>query len=293
MPELDLNLVSPESSAEVPSQGTMQPTEQTGETKFSSAFARLAKKEQLLRKEKESFSSEREALKKELEELKAYKEKFTGWESKKANARLNPKAVLDDLGLSFDEIQEYYLNGAQPSANALVDELRKELEQTRSEFQKKLEEKEIESQRLQVERQEKEYKWTLSKAIQESDAEFLKAHESPDDTLYQLIKSWYEKNGEVLDTTEAIKLLETELESDFNRRYGKLDKVSRMFKAHLGTPMQTPQFQERTGGPVPSYSSQAYKQRTMPTAPMGASGADRKLSEAERIQLAASLMTKK
>jgi hypothetical protein len=292
MPEFDPNLESSIESG-VPTNGDTQQPETTGDSKFSSAFARLAKKEQSLRKERESFSSEREALKKELEELKSYKEKYTGWESKKANARLNPKAALDDLGLSFDELQEYFLNGGQPSANALVEELRKELESTKSEFQKKLEEKELESQRLQVERQEREFKWQLSKAIQDSDAEFLKAHDAPDDTLYQLIKSWYEKNGEVLDTTEAIKLLESELEDQFNKRYGKLDKVSRMFKAHLGTPMQTPQFQERSPGPVPSYTSQAYKQRTMPSAPMGASGADRKLSEAERIQLAASLMTKK
>lgn len=277
MSDLDLGLESSIESGAPNTNGVTQQPETNGDSKFSSAFARLAKKEQMLRKERESFVSEREALKKELEELKSYKEKYTGWESKKANARLNPKAALEDLGLSFDEIQEYFLNGGQPSANALVEELRKELESTKSEFQKRLEEKELESQKLQVERQEREYKWQLNKAIQDSDASFLKAHDDPDGTLYGLIKSWYEKHGEVLETGEAITMLETELEAEFNRKFGKLDKVARMFKSNLGTPMQEPQF----------------RQKTMPSAPMGASGMERKMSEQERVALAAQMLQKK
>lgn len=243
--------------------------------KFSTAFSRLAKKEQALRKEREQFFQERDKYKQEQTDYQALKEKIEAFEQAKANARLNPKAVLDEMGLSFEELQEYFLNGAQPSANTLVEQLRKELEQTKSEFQKKLEEKELENTRIQTEKQEREFKYQLSHKIQESDAEFLKKQDNPDEILYQLMKGWYEKHGEVIEVSEAIKFLESELEDEFDRKYGKLDKVAQRFKAHLGTPMQEPQ----------------YRQRTLPSnAPFGSTQSQQKLSEAERIQAAAAMM---
>jgi len=270
------DLETPTSPAETDAPtGVTQPAESTGDSRFSSAFARLAKKEQQLRKERESFLSERDKYKTEQTEYQTLKEKMAAFEQAKANARLNPKAVLDEMGLSFEELQEFFLNGAQPSANLLVDQLRKELEQTKSEFQKRLEEKELETQRIQTERQEREFKYQLSQQIQASDADFLKAHDAPEETLYQLMKGWYDKHGEVLDASEAIKLIESELEAEFDRKYGKLDKVTSKFKAHLGTPMQEPQ----------------YRQRTLPTsAPFGSTQPQQKLSDAERIQAAAAMM---
>jgi hypothetical protein len=164
------------------------------------------------------------------------------------------------------------LNGAQPSANTLVEQLRRELEDTKSEFQKQLEQKELESNRLQMERQEREFKFTLQKDIEASDADFLKASDDPQDTVYRLIQGWYEKNGEVLPTKDAIELIEKELESDFNKRFGKLNKVASMFKSNLGTPMQQPAY------------------RSIPQGPVGQPGVERRMSERERQEAAARLL---
>lgn len=246
--------------------GVIQPPQEPKADRFSTAFSKLAKKEQALRREKESFSKERE-------ETLTLKEQVKAWESAKRNAKLDPKAALEQLGLNFEEIQEYFLNGAQPSANTLVEQLRRELEETKSEFQKRLEEKELEASKSQSERQEREFKFMLSKEIESSDADFLKASDDPQDTVYRLIQGWYEKNGEVLPTKDAIELIEKELESDFNRRFGKLNKVASMFKANLGTPMQQPAY------------------RSMPQGPIGQPGVERRLSERERQEAAARLLS--
>lgn len=248
------------------SNGAIQPPQEPKADRFSAAFSKLAKKEQALRREKESFSKERE-------ETLTLKEQVKAWESAKRNAKLDPKAALEQLGLNFEEIQEYFLNGAQPSANTLVEQLRRELEETKSEFQKRLEEKELEASKSQSERQEREFKFMLSKEIESSEADFLKASDDPQDTVYRLIQGWYEKNGEVLPTKDAIELIEKELESDFNRRFGKLNKVASMFKANLGTPMQQPAY------------------RSMPQGPIGQPGVERRLSERERQEAAARLLS--
>jgi len=249
-----------------PNSGVIQPPQEPKTDRFSTAFSKLARKEQALRKEKESFSKERE-------EAQTLKEQIQAWESAKRNAKLDPKAALEQLGLNFEEIQEYFLNGAQPSANTLVEQLRRELEETKSEFQKRLEEKELEANRAQIERQKQEFKFTVQKEIESSDADFLKASDDPSDTVYRLIEGWYEKNGEMLSTKEAIELIEKELEADFNKRFGKLNKVASMFKANLGPPMQQPAY------------------RSIPQGPVGQPGVERRMSERERQEAAARLLS--
>jgi hypothetical protein len=245
--------------------GEIQPVEEKKSERFSSAFSKLARKEQALRKEKESFLKERE-------ESSHLKEKITAWERAKSNAKLDPKSALEQLGLNFEEIQEYFLNGAQPSANTLVEQLRRELEETKSQFQKQLEEKEQQQTQAQIERQEREFKFSIQSEIEKSEAEFLKASDEPQETVYRLIQGWYDKNGEVLPTKDAIELIEKELEQDFQKRFGKLNKVTSLFKAHLGEPMQAPAF------------------RSIPQGPIGNSGVDRRMSEQERVAAAARLM---
>lgn len=241
-------------------------TEKSQGPSYSQKLSALMKREQRLRSERESLTKDRqeiEGLKDELARARAAREK----------AKLNPKAYLEEAGLTFEEIQEFFLNGEQPSSSTLESELEKRME----ERFKSLEEKELELQKKQVEQQAAQYKSGLKSFIESSDCEFLKATDAPEELVYDLMLSYFEHSKaagdpKVLSPEEAVKLIEDSLEQEFENRFLKLGKVqAKLTKKPEEMPFSRP--------------SQTLSNST----PMGSLATEppRRLSEAERLAAAA------
>ena len=237
--------------------------ESSNEPLFSQKFSSLAKKEQRLR-------AEREALTKDREELQSLQAEIKKFRDAKERAKLNPQGLLDLGGLTFEEVQEFYLNNSTPTTTAVESELRREL----NELKASLEQKEIQQHQSSVETQERQYKESLASFIAGSDAEFLKSEPNAAEIVYQKMFEHFQKHQAVLEPSEAVEMLEKEKEKEFEERYLKIGKVKNKF-------LQAPNESERR----PQTLSQSLS-NSMPTGSL-ASDPARGLTEKERMQAAA------
>lgn len=185
---------------------------------FSQKFSSLAKREQRLRAEREALSKDKEELNSVRDELKKFKEA-------QAKAKLNPQALLELGGLTFEEIQDFYLNNSTPTTSALESELRKEI----NELKAALENQQIERKQSEVSKQEQAYIDSLGQFIAGSDAEFLKADPDAAQTVYQYMFDHYKKHNAILEPAEAVEMLEKAREKEFEERYLKINKVRSKF----------------------------------------------------------------
>src|SRR5271166_1356124 len=76
-------------------------------------FAALAKKER--------------AIQKQLAEVKQREAKAKEWETLKASAASNPLKALEVLGISYEQLTNYILNGQKPTADLQVKQVQDEL----------------------------------------------------------------------------------------------------------------------------------------------------------------------
>lgn len=200
----------------------------TPDESYSKKFVQFAKREQKLR-------AERELLSKEKAEISELREKIKSFEEAKSRAKLNPKAYLEHADLSLDDIQEFFLNGGQATSSTLESELRKEIEDLR----RSMDERDVKQQETSLQQREAEYKSGLKTFISQGNADFLKAHDAPDELVYNMMREYYNETSRILQPQEAIDLIEEQLEKQFEDRYGKLDKVRNKFS------QQSPQHQQQ------------------------------------------------
>lgn len=85
----------------------------------SDRFAALAKKER--------------AIQKQLAEIKAKEAGVKAFETLKATASTNPLEALKALGLSYEQITQFLLNGSKPTPELEVSQVRQDLEKLKSE----------------------------------------------------------------------------------------------------------------------------------------------------------------
>jgi hypothetical protein len=85
----------------------------------SDAFAALAKRER--------------ALQRQSADLKAKEAQYREWERLKASATSNPLEALKALGLSYEQITQFLLNGSKPTPELEVAQVKADLEKLRTE----------------------------------------------------------------------------------------------------------------------------------------------------------------
>lgn len=103
-----------------------KPAEPAKPTKVDPRFSALARKEAQLYREREALKAERAAVEQARQQVAAF-------EQARQQARLNPVAALEALGLSPVDVNEFILNGNKPTPSAEVQAVRDELERYRAE----------------------------------------------------------------------------------------------------------------------------------------------------------------
>jgi hypothetical protein len=171
-------------------------------------------------KEEESFSRKFSALAKrerelvELEQkLKSKESSYSSVEELKKLAKRDPSKFLEQTGLTYEELTEFYLNGGVPKDSKVY-----EVEEKVAEIEKRLKQKEEAIANKERESAVKEYKLQQKNHImQASDKYELIATTNSFDLVYDVTKEYYEKNNKILTHDEAAAMVENYLEKEIEK----------------------------------------------------------------------------
>ena len=183
----------------------------------SDRFAALAKKER--------------ALQKQAAELKAQQVKVAEYEQVRQQAASNPIKLLESLGLSYEQITQFMLNGQRPTPELEIQSVKQQLEQLKQDQVAK----EEAAKKSEQERARTEYQRTLSEFSQEV-TDYVKANAEK----YELT-SMYQGESIVQATIEqhynqTKKIMSIEQASDLVEKY---------FEDQVTAAQQTKKFQAK------------------------------------------------
>lgn len=161
-------------------------------------FAALAKKER--------------ALQKQMAEIKQAQVKMSEWEKARSEATTNPIKALEMLGLSYEQITQFMLNGQKPTPELEIQAVKKQLQDMKQEQESKAK-AELEASQSKA---KAEYQRTLSEFNQEV-GEFVKANAGEYEltAMYQgeaiisaTIEQHFANTKKILSIKEAADLVE-------------------------------------------------------------------------------------
>lgn len=193
-------------------QSTSNPADESEKIDYSRRFAELTKKERAILQKQQQLKESSKAL-----------EEF---ENAKKNAKLNPKALLEAYGLSYQGLTEFLLNDEKPTPETQIktelDLLKSQLEEER----RLRETKEQEAERMAEEKVVTEFKASLKDLATSDDFELIRS-EGDDgiDLVYAVMEEYYDSTGNMMDKAEAMKQVESHLESELKRKYQNAKKV--------------------------------------------------------------------
>lgn len=212
-----------------------QATEATEATKpLSPHFAALAKAKRAAQAKEAAIQAREQALAQQEADMKSAMDKL-------ARLKANPMRVLEEEGITYDQLTESILN--QNQINPDVAALKQELQAMREEFAKQQQQRDQVSREQALRMIRKDVDSLVS---QGEDFETVReAGYAP--KVVELIERWYNETGDVLDTSEAARMVENELLEEATR-FARLKKVqSRLTPA---TPPQQPAQQQTGSKPI-------------------------------------------
>ena len=169
-----------------------------------------------LAREKRALQLQRAEIDKVKAELEALK--GSGADSLEQELKSNPLGTLNKLGITYDQLTQAVLENPH---DLELQKLRQEMAQLKDGFNQTLAERDKAAE-AQIKR---EIAMEAQRIISEgSDFETVReANAIP--LVIELIDRNFRATGEVLDTTEALRLVEEELFKDYSSKFSKLSKI--------------------------------------------------------------------
>lgn len=257
----------PDTNEEVtPQEEVTKPNEQ-----LDPKFAALARKERQLRKMQQDFLAEKNAFKQQ--QTQGQQDELT---TLKQRLLKDPMAVLNEHGVSYDQLTNAILNQPKPE-DVKYDKLQADIQALRNE-QKKLEESAQQNQQKSYEQAVNQLTNDV-KLLVDSDEAFdtiKQLGENGINGVVELIKHTFEEKGTVMDVHEAAAQVEDYLVGEAIK-LASFKKVQARLK-----PAEEPKVPEL---PQSQKLQQALQQKTLTNA-ITTSSQPRRLSERERVERA-------
>lgn len=249
--------------------------EKKEETRISARFAALARREkQLLEREKA---------------IKDYEVKSKSLSKAIENIKKDPMSALQEVGLTFEELAQAYLNGQNPDYEPTPEEKIKQIEerlaqreQQEKEAVERAEQEKLEKEQKRIEESISNYKANLKRQIDnEGDKyELIRANEAYD-MVYDVIETYYKDNQQVLEPAVAMEHVEQYLE----------EQARKLLNLKKFAPKSTEQAEEvkdnspdvRVSTPSPTLTNKQFTATTATAKPEG-------LSREESLRRAAALI---
>lgn len=236
-----------EQVSEVTQETEVQPEQQQQQSRedvdFAKRFAVLSRREKELLHEKQQF-------KQESEEVKKFKQIL-------ANAKQNPKELMEMAGLSYKEITDFFLNDEQPTAETRIEMLERQIKEEREERERFLKQQEQERVDQTIAQLQNNIKETVDNS---DDFELIRINDSYD-LVYNVIEEHYSEYGEVLPIKDAAQKVEEYLDEHVR---GKILKTKRYSSLAEGL-QESPQGEGKTATPTTTLTNSALASSTPPS----------------------------
>lgn len=239
----------------------------------STEILSLAKKEAQFRKQEVEYKTKLAEAQKELEELKYFR-------NAKDVVGKDPEALLEKLGISYDEltksILDFYDNKEKATKPPTVEEVRKQVEE---EFAKR----ESSAQAAAADAAIKEFTSEINTFVKENENNYphlvklgstLGGTESADDLIFQVVSNYFEETGQLLDLKSAAETAEEYFRDEWNKLNGVLsgkkdaplaDAPKTAVNAPVAAPASSDVKGEVTINSDGSVSKNSFKVRDLPT----------------------------
>lgn len=212
------------------------------EDPFSPRFAALSRQEKAFREQQASFKAQREAQEREWAPKLEQARKVEELKTKAKTDRTAAMQLLQEIGMTYDDLTKLHLNGGKPTAEMIAEQARAEVEAIRREQA----ERESKS-KTEAEARNQDHIKKSVQAFKGQIGEFLAA--SPDDfeltlnyqdphtgttgadLVYDLIDAHYDQTeksegtGRVMAHADAAKLVEDYLEKDYEEKVLSRKKI--------------------------------------------------------------------
>jgi hypothetical protein len=208
-PPLDLEGKSTEPKAKPTLQEAVKASEEPKKTVPPGAdrFAALAKKER--------------AIQQQSEQLKVREAKLSEFETIKRTATQNPLKALEILGVSYEQITEFILNGQKPTADLQVSSVKQEIEELRREreLEKEAAKK---AQSDEYEKVQEQFRAEIGSFVANNAHQYeLTALYKGEEIIQATIEQHYEATKKVLSIKEAADLVEQYFEDQVRTGHSK------------------------------------------------------------------------
>lgn len=223
-----------ETKAETPPTKEMPKQEQQQHRGFDV----LARKERALLHEKQKLASEREAILQERAQVTKERAEYIAYLENKSKYKTNPKQLLADHGLTYQELAEYQLNDGEPTPALMIKQQQERIDN----LEKMLADKEAKREAVQQE-QQKQYEQQVLSDFREQIDTFVKSR--PDtyeyiqvndaqNLVYDTVEEYYSKTGEILPIKKAADMVEQHLTNIVESKI----LASKKLQAKIGRPAQ-------------------------------------------------------
>ena len=178
----------------------------------SPQFNMLANKEKRIFKERQAIAAEKAAFEAEKAQLAREREEIQNFRSRREQYRQNPSLALEDTGLTYQQLTEFYLNDGKLTPDQQVRQVQEDLQRLREEQieREKLEQKNrLEQQAQIVKEAEHAYAEDIGDAVKSNPERFemidlYEAH----DLVFEVAEEWHAKHGQILTPEQACEKVE-------------------------------------------------------------------------------------
>lgn len=252
--------------------------QQKEQEKFAQKFAALSRKEKAIREREKALEKrikELEAKQPEVETtIKSAKEEA---EQLKRRMKSEPLKVMEEMGLSFQQLADMVLNDGKPTPEMIMSEKEKAIQARIDALEAQLKQKAEMEEQQKLDAAIEGFKSQIKSEIENNPTFELIRTEGAYDIVYDVIAAHHEATGEILETTKAAEAVESHLLEEAKKYLG-LNKIKEM----LQPPPQQP--------PAKAEVKPASKTLTNASAAKATPSASRKLSQEESMLEAAKLI---
>jgi len=188
---------APASQSQAPEAPQAKPESDPGE--WAQRFATLQRQQRKLVQEQQAF-------KRQQDEYQAKIQAYNAYEEAKKNARTNPHALLESLGLTYKDLTDYYLNDTKPTTEQELRLLKEQIDADR----KAREDEKTAQEAARHEAVIDGFKAQIQSHVREkSDSyELIGVTPGGDDLVLQVIEEHWNQSGELLDLDVACQHVE-------------------------------------------------------------------------------------
>lgn len=189
---------------------------------WDSRFANLSRKEKAILQREQS--------------IKDMSAKIEAYEKAQAGIKENPMAVLEQMGMSFDELVNHQLNIGQEPKELSADDKYRSLEEKIQKMDEDRISREKNVEKENADRQVSSFKADIVDFIEEKGEELSTIHTLGEhDLVFNVIEEHYNNTGEIMEVEEAAKGVEAKLQ-EMVLDVAKLPKYKKLLG--LGSPQE-------------------------------------------------------